>query len=191
MAATDCPRIDPVFLETQRAKIGHHHFMSEYCCTFLDAESQLFSGEHIAAALVDSECLPLHLVNEAKPPAWARPAAAADVATEVPGEAVSYIVGLDCGQARDYSAVVVVEKSEVTTREQALDMARLDDRRPPWEKKLMTVRETVTVHHHVVLIARLVLGTSYPDIVADIAELIDKLQEIPGRGAGAGAMDGR
>jgi hypothetical protein len=90
VAATDCPRIDPVFLETQRAKIGHHHFMSEYCCTFLDAESQLFSGEHIAAALVDSECLPLHLVNEAKPPAWARPAAAADVATEAPGEAASY-----------------------------------------------------------------------------------------------------
>ena len=71
VAATDCPRIDPAFLETQRARIGHHHFMSEYCCTFLDAEAQLFSGQHIEAALKDSACLPLHLVHEAKQRAWA------------------------------------------------------------------------------------------------------------------------
>jgi hypothetical protein len=47
--ATDCKRISPEFLESERDAMGLWRFRQEYLCEFVDAASGYFSGEDIAA----------------------------------------------------------------------------------------------------------------------------------------------
>jgi len=48
--ATECPRIPAAFLEEERRNLGEWWFRQEYCCEFLDAETQAFRREDIDAA---------------------------------------------------------------------------------------------------------------------------------------------
>ncbi|GAB2621312.1 phage terminase large subunit [Novilysobacter erysipheiresistens] len=58
VTAADCPRIDPVWLEEERALIGDWQFRQEYGCEFVDTDEQFFASELIEAALT-SEVTPL------------------------------------------------------------------------------------------------------------------------------------
>lgn len=51
ITADDCPRITEEFLERERKEIGAWWFDQEYYCKFTDEQSQLFSHEHILAAI--------------------------------------------------------------------------------------------------------------------------------------------
>jgi hypothetical protein len=53
--ATECPRIDPAFLEEQRRMLGPAMFGQEHCCEFVEALGQLFSQESIDKAFVHNE----------------------------------------------------------------------------------------------------------------------------------------
>ena len=98
--------------------MNHYRFMAEYyCCSFRDADNQVFSSEHIQGAIINRPWLPVSLVHGVKqtwsPPVPDKP----EEPPELPGEAVSYVVGLDLGQSRDFPAVVIVERREVVERE--------------------------------------------------------------------------
>jgi hypothetical protein len=58
--ATDCPRIDPAFLEEEEQSIGPRWFAQEYLCSFEDMIGAVFRQEDIDAAL-DPNLAPLEL----------------------------------------------------------------------------------------------------------------------------------
>ncbi len=51
--ATECPRIDPAFLEEERHSLGDWAFRQEYLCEFVDHRSQLFSPGLLSAVISD------------------------------------------------------------------------------------------------------------------------------------------
>ena len=51
VTAHQCPRIDPAWLERERAAIGDWWFRQEYLCEFLESVDQVFSYEHVVGAL--------------------------------------------------------------------------------------------------------------------------------------------
>jgi hypothetical protein len=52
--AYQCPRISDAFLTEERQQLGDLAFRSEYLVEFCDTEENVFSSEHIAAALDDT-----------------------------------------------------------------------------------------------------------------------------------------
>ncbi len=60
VAATDCPRIPPEFLEEQRSVMGLASFRQEHMCEFIGGGSALFDRDLIEAAM-DAETKPLDL----------------------------------------------------------------------------------------------------------------------------------
>jgi Terminase large subunit, T4likevirus-type, N-terminal len=51
--AADCPRITEAFLAKERKRLGPMMYDQEYNCSFVDADTSVFSSELIEAALVD------------------------------------------------------------------------------------------------------------------------------------------
>jgi len=51
VTARDCPRISESFLAGERAAMGDLAFRSEYDVEFVDTEDNVFSSEHVAAAI--------------------------------------------------------------------------------------------------------------------------------------------
>jgi len=56
--ATECPRISPEFLAEERNSLGDWWFRQEYMCEFVETVDQVFSYEHVMAA-IDPEVKPL------------------------------------------------------------------------------------------------------------------------------------
>lgn len=84
-----------------------------------------------------------------------------------PAAPVGYILGVDLGQARDYTAIAVNEAHAFTR-------VTLQDGVPgvvgPHE-----VRRQRLVVHNIRFLERLPLGTSYPDICRRVAEVLERL----------------
>ena len=57
VAATDCPRFTPEFLEEEREVQGDAWFRQEYMCEFLEGEAGVFTYEEIVSALGDKGIL--------------------------------------------------------------------------------------------------------------------------------------
>jgi Terminase large subunit, T4likevirus-type, N-terminal len=53
--ASECPRINPAFLEEQRRLLGPRYYAQEYESMFVDAEGQLFSSESIERVFCDTD----------------------------------------------------------------------------------------------------------------------------------------
>ena len=53
ITAPECPRIDPGWLEAERAQIGDWRFRQEYLCEFVETTDQLFSFDLVQAAFSD------------------------------------------------------------------------------------------------------------------------------------------
>jgi hypothetical protein len=51
--AWECPRIQPAFLEAERASIGERLFRQEYLCSFEDAASGVFSDDSVRRSFTD------------------------------------------------------------------------------------------------------------------------------------------
>jgi hypothetical protein len=51
--ATDCPRIDPAFLETEKVALGETWFSQEYECKFIETADQLFRYDNIKRVMSD------------------------------------------------------------------------------------------------------------------------------------------
>jgi hypothetical protein len=51
--ASDCPRIDPAFLESEKAALGETWFSQEYQCRFVETVDAVFRYDDIRRALSD------------------------------------------------------------------------------------------------------------------------------------------
>jgi len=58
--ATQCPRIDPAFLERERTSMGERYFRQEYLCEFEDAVSGVF-GRDLVASAIRNDVKPLRI----------------------------------------------------------------------------------------------------------------------------------
>lgn len=80
--------------------------------------------------------------------------------------AAAFVVGVDLGQARDFTAIVVNEVAHA--------------RRTHWQQGKFEpvpgeVRQSRVVHHRLRHVERVQLGTSYPDVLARVAEIMSRL----------------
>ena len=165
VTAMECPRISPVFLDAERASIGDFWFRQEYGCEFVDTADQLFSSESIEAAIApEVRALPLRLTYGATDK-WTAPMVARAVSEEELTNADlegtgKFVIGVDLGQARDYSVVCVLEVIPVEPPRDAF--GRRSDAEP-------------IVHYRIRFLQRFKLGTPYPAIAADLMSLIGQL----------------
>ncbi len=97
-------------------------------------------------------------------------------ATDLPieqsiGEMVptGYVVGVDLGQARDFTAVVVNERHE------AERISRQHRGEPGQYGYAVRERRDKVVHHRLTFLYRFQLGTSYPDVVDAVQRLLEQL----------------
>jgi hypothetical protein len=58
--AASCPRMDPEFLEEERAQLGALWFRQEYCCEFVDNGASVF-GRDLVEGAMDDDLEQLHL----------------------------------------------------------------------------------------------------------------------------------
>lgn len=54
VTANACPRISPVFLESEKASMPEFLYRQEYECAFVDSDTQIFPSELIQSAIDDS-----------------------------------------------------------------------------------------------------------------------------------------
>jgi len=91
-----------------------------------------------------------------------------------------YVVGVDFGQARDFSAIAV---NEVHCFE------RQSLQQDQFHAVPAIARRATLRRHQIRFIERMPLGTSYPDVVRRCCEVMDRLPAIPGRGVDGLAVD--
>jgi hypothetical protein len=169
--ASECPRIDPDWLEAKRRSMASQVFDREFNCVFSDSGAQLFASLDIERAIQPRPDLPLTVVNAVRsnmPPGDEF----RDAPVEMPGEAVSYVVFCDIGQSYDYSTICVGE-----VRHEA---DRSGEAQARWEGR--AARSRATVYVHIVYMTRIMLGTSFPALVSDVSRVMEQLPEIPGAG---------
>lgn len=63
--ATQCPRIDPAFLEEERHALGEWFYRQEYECVFSDADTTAFPGHEIEACMVEGVRTWHHVLSSA------------------------------------------------------------------------------------------------------------------------------
>jgi hypothetical protein len=87
--------------------------------------------------------------------------------TETKGEATNYIIALDLGQSRDWSALVINQRVEAERIEwnemRGVDLA-------PWERQRRPM-----IRHNLVRLHRYPLGTSYPEIARSVNDVMRQL----------------
>lgn len=140
--ATECPRIAPDFLETERHALSERLFRQEYLCEFNDTDSQLLPRDIIESALTND--VPPMLIPPTPPPQPATPCSLPDVFLRK-----RTYVGIDFGKSRDHTAIVVLERSQWITGE----INRYDYSRAKEDRLLITHIE------------RLPLGTEYTTVL--------------------------
>jgi hypothetical protein len=148
ITAHDVPRIAPSFLEEEHRSLGAWRFAQEYLCEFVATIDQVFALDHVLGA-ISPDVAPL-------------------TSGAVTGEC---FMGVDLGQARDYSAIVVIERVSLgaapSPRRPYLLTAG-DSTRAADEDQRRSSGTTYHVRH----LERLPLGTPYPVIVARVAAFL-------------------
>lgn len=98
-----------------------------------------------------------------------------------------FTVGLDLGSAADFSALVVVERVFVLPPMISMNL---------WHRQPGVYQSSLVEEKHVRLLRRWELGTPYPSIVADVAQLMrsdllrrNGLLYVDGTGVGRAVMD--
>lgn len=89
--------------------------------------------------------------------------------TETPAEPTGFVVGVDLGQARDYTAVVVNERLQATRTITQSERPGL----PSWDR----TQQKKVVYHRLTFLHRFQLGTSYPDVVEAVQRILIQLPE--------------
>ncbi len=89
--------------------------------------------------------------------------------TETEAEPTGFVVGVDLGQARDYTAVVVNERLQATRTITQSERPGL----PSWDR----TQQKNVVYHRLTFLHRFQLGTSYPDVVEAVQRILIQLPE--------------
>jgi hypothetical protein len=146
--ATDCPRISAAYLEQEQRDLGPDFFEQEYMCHFFAPLDAIFDEPTVRRAVVAGPG-PIFL-----PETY-------DFAPEHTFHMLKreFLIGLDLGQRRDHSAIVVIEVAEIASK----------DRSP------VTFAPTVTKRCTVRHIEQIPLRTPFPAVVERTARIADKL----------------
>jgi hypothetical protein len=149
--ATDCPRIPQDFLEQERRDLGPDYFEQEYMCHFFAPMDAIFDEATVRRAVIEGPG-PLFTPNSY------------NLAPENTHHMLKreFFIGLDLGQRRDYSAIVILETAEIASK----------------ERSPLTFAPTITTRRTVRHIERLGIRTPYPDIVERATRIADKLADI-------------
>ncbi|MCC6539430.1 MAG: hypothetical protein IT162_17900 [Bryobacterales bacterium] len=135
--ATQCPRIPADYLEEERRSMTDLDFRREYLCDFIAADHSYFDPASIDAAFYP----------EPAPP----------VLSGRGGESSRHFLGLDLGQARDYTGIAILERRIVSG---------------PTPDPVSFARPTST---HIIVnhLERIPLRTSYPDVIERVRALVE------------------
>ncbi len=91
-----------------------------------------------------------------------------------------YILGVDLGQAQDYTALTVLERTEVATGRWEQDAAKTIAK-SFWADTIRSYQRPVTENHYAARhLERLPTGTPYPEQVARVKALHDRLKQDTG-----------
>lgn len=83
---------------------------------------------------------------------------------------IAFVVGVDLGQARDFSTIVI---DEVNFADR-ITYQQTDFQPAPGE-----LARAVVVHHRLRHVERIPLGTSYPDVIDRVARVLARVPEMP------------
>jgi len=161
--ATSCPRIKPAFLEVELQTHGERAFRQEYLCEFHDADDQLLSRDLLERAR-SGDILPF-----AVPPS--RPVDPVSYLEQIcvypkspqPEPVLPDLItdpkiylGIDFGQANDYTALAILERATVHTGP-----------KNHWNYERKKV-ERFSIRH----LERFPLGTPYTAVVSRIGQIV-------------------
>ena len=151
--ATDCPRIAPDYLEQERRDLGPDYFQQEYMGHFFAPLDAVFDEAACRRA-----------VSLGGPGPLFQPGSSYDLAPEDTYHMLrrEFFIGLDLGQRRDHTALVVLETADIASK----------------HRSPVTFAPTVTTRRTVRHIERLPLGTPYPDVVERATRIANKLAGI-------------
>lgn len=161
--ATSCPRIKPEFLETELKTHGERAFRQEYLCEFHDADDQLLSRDILERARSNDIqpfavppsrpvlTTPYHEQICVYPKAPPVEPALPDLVLDT-----KVFLGIDFGQANDYTTLAILEKTTVLT-----------GAKNHWNYE-RAKEERFSIRH----LERLPLGTPYPLVVARIGQIV-------------------
>lgn len=161
VTAPECPRISPTVLENQRREMAPSMFEQEYLCKFVSADDAIYSIDDLLPLLDD---FPALVPQRLKLPGDNRLTSIAGPLL-VAGQALSrnyqildqnFLLGVDLGRNRDYSALAVIERSYVVT-----------ELRDP-----VTFRQHALDLHRLVHLERFPLGTPYTEIGQQLNRLL-------------------
>lgn len=162
--ASDCPRIGKRFLDEERRSLSPHTFRQEYGCEFLDPEDAVFPSALLEEAFTDAPPLLVTAPEGSNvvflPPLDTHLRTEFDAAARASGcpprlDRPYYFIGIDLGQAQDYTAICVIERAEIITGPRSHMTYE-------WPRD-----RVLTVRH----LERFPLGTPYPDIIQAICRL--------------------
>ncbi len=134
VTADQCPRIPAGHLENERASLSERRFLQEYYCEFLGADNVAFDEKLVHAAQIEDT-----------------PHAG------IAAQQKRYIVGVDLGMMQDHTAIVVLERNDITFHD-------LD----PVTRQRRQITE-FTVRH----IDRLNLHTPFTEVASRIRGLVN------------------
>lgn len=83
---------------------------------------------------------------------------------------ICFVVGVDLGQARDFSAIII---NEVNFAD------RVHFQQAPFERIPGELRREKITHHRLRHVERIQLGTSYPDVLARVTEVMERVPPMP------------
>jgi hypothetical protein len=149
--ASDCPRIPQEHLNQERRDLGPDYFQQEYMCHFFAPLDAVFDEATCRRAVT----------------AGPGPLFSPDSYDLLPENTYhilrrEFFIGLDLGQRRDHTAIVVLETADISSK----------DRSP------VTFAPTVNTRRTVRHIERLPLGTPYPAVVERATRIANKLAEL-------------
>ena len=145
--ATDCPRIPAHFLEQEQRDLGPDFFEQEYMCHFFAPLDAIFDEPTVRRAVVSG---PGPIFTDSY-----------DLAPENTYHMLKreFLIGVDLGQRRDHSAIVVIEVAEIASK----------------DRSAVTFAPTITTRRTVRHIEQIPLRTPFPDVVERVTRIADKL----------------
>lgn len=148
--ASDCPRIPAHFLEQEFRDLGREFFNQEYMCQFFAPSDAVFDEAQIRRAL----SLDIRAIFQ---PDYT-------VAPENTHHTLKreFFIGLDLGQRRDRTAIVVLEVADIASA----------------HISAITYAPERTTRRAVRHLERLPIGTRYPDVVERATRIADRLAAI-------------
>jgi hypothetical protein len=83
---------------------------------------------------------------------------------------VCFVLGVDLGQARDFSAIAINEVSLAD---------RITYQQTDFQPQPAELKREVVVHHRIRHVERIALGTSYPDVIDLVANRLSRVPKMP------------